>query len=105
MSAGRFLATVEANAHPKYKQQILEAGMEGTEFPDIFGRAAWPGGCRVLRTPFFETWKHKVGAEENETNQPVIGQSVIFGKVSILTHSSISHNLFLSGRILNHKFL
>ena len=87
MCIGRFLATVEANAHPKYKQQVIEAVTDGTEFPDIFGRALWPGGNRVLRTPFFETWKHKLGAEENETNQPVIAQSVIFGKVSILTHS------------------
>ena len=83
----RFLATVESNAHPKYKQQIIEAGTDGTQFADYFGRAQWPGGSRVLRTPFFETLKNEIGPEENENDQPVISKSVVFGKVSTLTHS------------------
>lgn len=96
----RFLATVEANAHPIYKQQILKAGTDGTEFPDIFGRAFWPGGQRALRTPFLETWKHKVGAEENETNQPVIGQSVVFGKtMDIARLSGFAPNATTQGDI------
>lgn len=84
----RFLATVEANAHPKYKQRVVEAGTDGTQFPDIFGRAQWPGGSRVLRTPFFETWKSKIGAEENETNQPVIAQAVVYGQTLDITRFS-----------------
>ena len=72
---------------PNTSSSFIETVTDGTEFLDIFGRALWPGRNRVLRTPFFETWKHKLGAEENETNQPVITQPVIFGKVNILTHS------------------
>jgi NAD(P)H-dependent flavin oxidoreductase YrpB (nitropropane dioxygenase family) len=96
----RFLATVEANAHPLYKQQIVDAGPDGTEFPDIFGRAGWPGGSRVLRTPFFETWKHKLGADENENHQPVIGHSQVFGQtVDITRLSGFAPNATTEGEI------
>jgi len=74
----RFLATEESYAHPQYKQKVVEAKDEDTEYTDVFGRARWPGaGHRVIRTPFFETWKHKIAADENEIGQPVIGKTVI----------------------------
>jgi NAD(P)H-dependent flavin oxidoreductase YrpB (nitropropane dioxygenase family) len=79
----RFLATTESYAHPQYKQKIVEMGDElGTEHTLVFGRARWPGAAhRVLKTPFFETWKHKIAADETELGQPSIGRTIIFEHV------------------------
>nr|KJB77479.1 hypothetical protein B456_012G142600 [Gossypium raimondii] len=77
----RFLATQESYAHPTYKQKLIEH--DETEYTDIFGRALWPGAPqRVLRTPFVCDWK-SLPAHENESNQPVIGRSLIHGMVRI----------------------
>ncbi|GMJ03459.1 hypothetical protein like AT5G64250 [Hibiscus trionum] len=73
----RFLATQESNAHPAYKQKLIE--YDQTKYTDLFGRAIWPGApMRVLLTPFVRDW-NSLPAHENETNQPIIGQSVIYG--------------------------
>jgi hypothetical protein len=86
----RFLATLESYAHPLYKQKILEASSGDTEYTNLYGRARWPGAPhRTLRTPFFETWKNKLAANENELNQPIIGQSTIFERVSKTPNTSI----------------
>jgi hypothetical protein len=86
----RFLATLESYAHPLYKQKILEASSGDTEYTNLYGRARWPGAHhRTLRTPFFETWKNKLAANGNELNQPIIGQSTIFERVSKTPNTSI----------------
>ncbi|KAL5992488.1 hypothetical protein ACLOJK_013407 [Asimina triloba] len=73
----RFLATKESYAHPVYKKKLVE--LEKTEHTDIFGRARWPGAPeRVLQTDFFNEWR-QLPDHENETNQPVIGHTVIHG--------------------------
>lgn len=79
----RFLATTESYAHPVYKQKIVEVDKENsTEYTNVFGRARWPGAPhRVVKTPFFETWKNEIGADESEEGQPAIGTTTIFGKV------------------------
>lgn len=38
----RFLASVEANAHPGYKQAVVDAGPDATEITTLFG-PEWPG--------------------------------------------------------------
>ena len=54
-----------------------------TEHTDVFSRARWPGALpRVLQTPFFCDWK-SLPVQENETNQPIIGRSIIHGMVRI----------------------
>ncbi|XP_009604521.1 uncharacterized protein [Nicotiana tomentosiformis] len=74
----RFLTTEESYAHPTYKRKLIE--FEQTEYTDLFGRARWPGAPhRVLATPFFKEWK-ALPSHENETNQPVIGRTIIHGK-------------------------
>ncbi|KAM7478989.1 hypothetical protein LguiA_027202 [Lonicera macranthoides] len=71
----RFLATEESYAHPLYKRKLVE--LSKTEYTNIFGRARWPGAPqRVLKTPFFMDWRC-IPSHENETNQPVIGHSII----------------------------
>ena len=73
----RFVATEESNAHPTYKRKLVE--LEATDYTNIFGRARWPGAPqRVLQTPFYDDWK-SLPANENESNQPVIGRSTING--------------------------
>lgn len=73
----RFLATEESNAHPMYKNKLVE--MSNTEYTNIFGRARWPGAPhRVLKTPFFMEWRN-LPTHENEANQPIIGHSTIHG--------------------------
>lgn len=74
----RFLATDESYAHPTYKRKLIE--FDQTEYTDIFGRARWPGAPhRVLATPFFMEWK-MLPSNENESNQPVIGRTIIHGR-------------------------
>ncbi|KAL0384452.1 UNVERIFIED_CONTAM: putative nitronate monooxygenase [Sesamum radiatum] len=78
----RFLATEESYAHPLYKRKLVE--VHKTEYTDVFGRARWPGAPhRVLRTPFFMDWRN-LPSHENETNQPVIGRSLIHGVVNTI---------------------
>ncbi|MBA0743002.1 hypothetical protein Gogos_005726 [Gossypium gossypioides] len=73
----RFLATHESYGHPTYKRKLIE--YDKTEYTDVFGRARWPGAPhRVLQTPFFCDWKC-LNAQENETNQPIIGRTIIHG--------------------------
>ncbi|KAG8368648.1 hypothetical protein BUALT_Bualt15G0067400 [Buddleja alternifolia] len=73
----RFLATEESYAHPIYKRKLVE--LHNTEYTDVFGRARWPGAPqRVLKTPFFVDWRN-LPSHENESNQPIIGRSVIHG--------------------------
>ncbi|KAK6156835.1 hypothetical protein DH2020_011083 [Rehmannia glutinosa] len=73
----RFLATEESYAHPIYKRKVVE--LHKTEYTDVFGRARWPGAPhRVLKTPFFMDWR-TLPSNENESNQPIIGRSLIHG--------------------------
>ncbi|XP_023511402.1 uncharacterized protein LOC111776237 [Cucurbita pepo subsp. pepo] len=73
----RFVATEESHAHPAYKRKLVE--LDATDYTNIFGRARWPGAPqRVLQTPFYDDWK-SLPANENESNQPVIGRSTING--------------------------
>lgn len=78
----RFAATTESTAHPLYKKMILESGSDGTEHTDMFGRGRWPGALhRVLKTPFFETWKNKLAADDTEFGQPTLGRTTMFENV------------------------
>ena len=61
---------------------ILEAGSDSTERTYMFGKGRWPGvPHRVLRTPFFETWKNTMAADETEFGQPSVGRTVMFENV------------------------
>lgn len=52
----RFLASVEAAAHPKYKQRVIEAVAIDTTCGTLFDRE-WPDApIRTLRTKVFEEW-------------------------------------------------
>ena len=77
----RFLATHEANAHPEYKQKLLEAGEKDTVRTILFGHG-WPHAPhRTLRTSFVEQWLgNESRAQESRPDEPVIGKTWIGGR-------------------------
>ena len=74
----RFLATSEANAHPQYKQRLLEAVETDTVRTILFGHG-WPNAPhRTLRTRFVEQWLgNEARAQESRADEPVIGRTSI----------------------------
>jgi NAD(P)H-dependent flavin oxidoreductase YrpB (nitropropane dioxygenase family) len=78
----RFLATPEANAHPRYKQLIIEAGSEDTVRTTLFG-GGWPDAPhRVLRTAFVDQWLgDEARGNENRADEPVMAQAPVGGEI------------------------
>src|SRR5215469_9410467 len=74
----RFLLTHESNAHPWYKQQLLEAREKDTVRTILFGHG-WPNAPhRTLRTRFVEQWLgNEARAQESRADEPVIGRTSI----------------------------
>lgn len=82
----RFVATEESNAHPLYKQKLVEASTHDTAYTTIFGRARWPGAPqRVIKTPFYMKCKDELKEDENELQQPSIGRTVIYGQERVIS--------------------
>jgi NAD(P)H-dependent flavin oxidoreductase YrpB (nitropropane dioxygenase family) len=77
----RFVATTEATAHPRYKEQLLAASEEDTESTMLFGWE-WPNAPhRVLRTPFVQEWrKEEARGQEGRPDEPVIGETRVAGE-------------------------
>jgi NAD(P)H-dependent flavin oxidoreductase YrpB (nitropropane dioxygenase family) len=77
----RFLATTESNAHPLYKQKIVEAREGDTVRSTIFGYN-WPNAPhRTLRTAFVEQWlEDQRRGNEARSDEPVIGETRIAGE-------------------------
>ena len=77
----RFIATHEANAHPEYKQKLLEAGERDTVRTILFGHG-WPNSPhRTLRTRFVEQWLgNESRGQESRLDEPVIGTNRIGGR-------------------------
>ena len=76
----RFLASVEANAHPVYKEHLVAAAETETARTTLFD-AEWPDAPhRVLRTPFAETWLDRPAGERRASGQPAVGATRIAGR-------------------------
>jgi NAD(P)H-dependent flavin oxidoreductase YrpB (nitropropane dioxygenase family) len=77
----RFLATTESNAHPLYKQKIVEAREGDTVRSTLFG-FNWPNAPhRTLRTAFVEQWlPNEPRGSEARPDEPVIGETRIAGE-------------------------
>ena len=77
----RFLATPEANAHPIYKQKVLDSTEEDTVRTTIFGYG-WPNAPhRTLRTPFVEQWLgNEARGSEQRRDEPEIGETAFGGQ-------------------------
>ena len=74
----RFLTTTESNAHPLYKQKVIEATEEDTVRTTLFGHG-WPNAPhRTIRTAFVEEWLGKEDrGNESRPDEPVIGETRI----------------------------
>ena len=74
----RFLATPEANAHPYYKQKLLDAVETDTVRTILFGHG-WPNAPhRTLRTRFVQQWLgNEARTQESRADEPVIGRTSI----------------------------
>lgn len=77
----RFLATLEANAHPLYKQKVVKAGEEDTVRTILFG-GGWPEAPhRALRTTFVEQWlDRETRGSEQRSDEPIIGETQFAGQ-------------------------
>ncbi len=77
----RFLATPEANAHPAYKQKVLESTEEDTVRTTMFGYG-WPNAPhRTLRTPFVDEWlSNEARGSEQRRDEPEIGETTFGGQ-------------------------
>ncbi|HET6934211.1 MAG TPA: nitronate monooxygenase [Candidatus Angelobacter sp.] len=75
----RFIATPEANAHPTYKQKVVEASENDTVRTVLFGYG-WPEAPhRVLRTKFVEEWLGKDPAASGAGDE-IVGYASIGGQ-------------------------
>jgi nitronate monooxygenase len=77
----RFLATPEANAHPQYKNKVLQASEEDTIRTTMFGYG-WPNAPhRTLRTAFVDEWlPNEARGSEQRKDEPVIGETSFGGQ-------------------------
>jgi enoyl-[acyl-carrier protein] reductase II len=80
----RLLASVEANAHPQYKERVVAAGVGDTARHLIFGPEVPDASTRGLRNRIVREWEerdrpapYKVVAE---SELPVIGQANLYGQ-------------------------
>jgi NAD(P)H-dependent flavin oxidoreductase YrpB (nitropropane dioxygenase family) len=77
----RFVATTESNAHPLYKQKLVEARDGDTVVSTIFG-FNWPNAPhRTLRSTFVEEWLPKQQrGNEGRPDEPVIAETQVGGQ-------------------------
>ena len=97
----RFIATLEANAHPVYKAQLVAASEEDTVRTILFGHG-WPHAPhRTLRTRFVREWVDRESeTQDSRSDEPVIGHTVIGGaEVPIQRFASLPPNIHATGEI------
>ena len=81
MIGTRLIATLEAYAHPVYKQKVLAATEDQTVRTTLFGYG-WPNAPhRTLRTPFVERWlPEEVRGSKQRPDEPRIGETKMGGQ-------------------------
>jgi enoyl-[acyl-carrier protein] reductase II len=103
----RFLATLEANAHPEYKARVAAAREEDTVRTILFGNG-WPDAPhRTLRTPFVNHWiPRESETQGSQPEEPVIGRTSIAGaEISVQRFVSIPPNVHATGDIQSMALL
>jgi NAD(P)H-dependent flavin oxidoreductase YrpB (nitropropane dioxygenase family) len=80
----RLIASVEANAHPGYKDRVVAAGVEDTARHLIFGPEFPDASTRGLRNRIVREWERRDGPPPYKTvpesELPFIGQARLFGQ-------------------------
>ena len=103
----RFIATLEANAHPVYKARLVAASEEDTVRTILFGHG-WPHAPhRTLRTRFVREWVDRESeTQDSRSDEPVIGHTVIGGaEVPIRRFASLPPNIHATGDIESMSLL
>ena len=103
----RFIATLEANAHPVYKAQLVAGSEEDTVRTILFGHG-WPHAPhRTLRTRFVREWVDRESeTQDSRSDEPVIGHTVIGGaEVPIQRFASLPPNIHATGDIESMSLL
>jgi len=103
----RFIATLEANAHPVYKARLVAASEEDTVRTILFGHG-WPHAPhRTLRTRFVREWVDRESeTQDPRSDEPVIGHTVIGGaEVPIRRFASLPPNIHATGDIESMSLL
>jgi NAD(P)H-dependent flavin oxidoreductase YrpB (nitropropane dioxygenase family) len=97
----RLLATPEANAHPTYKQRVVEAGEEDTVRTVLFG-GGWPNAPhRALRTAFVEQWLAvEARGSVGRPDEPVIGERDFGGqRIPVHRFAALPPNTGTTGEV------
>jgi enoyl-[acyl-carrier protein] reductase II len=88
----RLLASHEADAHPGYKQRVLEAGVDATARHNIFGPEFPDATILGLRNRLVREWEHRDQPAPykwaSPEQMPLIGTADIFGQSVPLTRFS-----------------
>ncbi len=97
----RFLASLEAAAHPVYKEKVLAATGEDTVRTLLYG-GGWPGVAhRVLRTPFVSEWlSQESRGQAQSPDEPVVGSAQLGGQpVSVTRFSALAPETTTAGEL------
>jgi NAD(P)H-dependent flavin oxidoreductase YrpB (nitropropane dioxygenase family) len=97
----RFLASEEAQAHPRYKELVVAAGSEDTVRTTLYG-GGWPNAPhRVLHTAFVAEWlPQEARGSEGRPDEPIVGRSVLAGEtVAMRRFMVLPPNVDTSGEI------
>jgi nitronate monooxygenase len=97
----RFVASVEARAHPRYKDLLLGATEQDTVRTVLFGRD-WPNAPhRVLRTPFVEQWHREgTGQAGGAHDETLVGTTLVGGQeIPLPRFASMPPNVEAKGDI------
>src|SRR6516165_1489390 len=97
----RFLATIEANAHPEYTARLAAATEEDTVRTILFGNG-WPGAPhRTSRTPFVSEWVDRESQTQgSRPDEPNVGSTIIGGaKMTVQRFVSLPPNIDSTGNI------
>jgi NAD(P)H-dependent flavin oxidoreductase YrpB (nitropropane dioxygenase family) len=77
----RLVATHESNAHPQYKQRIVDAGVGDTALTRIFGPEWYDATTRSLRNRIVREWQGKPQPPPLDPQAPTIGHTQFRGQI------------------------
>jgi NAD(P)H-dependent flavin oxidoreductase YrpB (nitropropane dioxygenase family) len=86
----RFLASVEAHAHPEYKERVLRSSVEDTVRTTLFG-PEWPGHLmRVIRNRVINQWQgREAEVDPSQYADEIIGTTLLAGQTIPLPKFSV----------------
>ncbi|KAK8564189.1 hypothetical protein V6N12_036319 [Hibiscus sabdariffa] len=84
----RFVATQESNAHPAYKQKLIE--YDQTKYTDLFGRAVWPAWLLLSNGSSHNIHVHETSLREVVHQRAYEASSMPMASSNIFPSSALS---------------